>query len=191
MSSFFSRSQRALKADDPHRLLPGLLLAMLLMILWTAWFFKAQIALYEYTEAAQVEIDQTAGQVNRPSTILPWTNFKVVAHFPPSVAFGRIRPGQPARMRLHNYPWTQYGFITARVAKVANEIKDGYVRAEFTIHANSTPLIPLQDGLSGAIEVEVGHTTPISLILRAAGKLRSNPTDISSPSGGPGGTNGR
>jgi hypothetical protein len=191
MSSFFSRSQRALKADDPHRLLPGLLLAMLLMILWTAWFFKARIALYEYTEAAQVEIAQPAGQGNQPSAIRPWTNFKVVAHFLPSAAFGRIRPGQSARMRLNNYPWTQYGFITARVARVANEIKDGYVQAEFTIQANPNPLIPLQHGLSGAIEVEVGHTTPVSLILRAAGKLRSNPTDIYSPSGKPGGTNGR
>ncbi|MGA1874153.1 MAG: hypothetical protein ACMUIA_00935 [bacterium] len=191
MSSFFSRSQRALKADDPHRLLLGLLLATLLMILWTAWFFKARIALYEYTEIAQVEIDPPAVQGNRRSTILPWPNFKVVAHFLPSAAFGRIRPGQSARMRLHNYPWTQYGFITAKVARVANEIKDGYIQAEFTIHSNSPSLIPLQPGLSGDLEVEVGHTTPISLILRAAGKLLSTPTDISSPSGEPGGTNGR
>ena len=39
----------------------------------------------------------------------------------PVAVVGRIRPGQPARLRLEGFPWTQYGTVAATVAEHLNE----------------------------------------------------------------------
>lgn len=184
MASFFSRSLRALQTDGSHRSILGLLSAFVLMSFWAAWFFLAEVSLYEVTSAAWLEVDRVAHEGRQLGTILPPGRFKIVADFPPSAALGHIRPGQPARLRLDGLPWIQYGSISATVASVVGQAKDGHVRAELTIHAGLTSPIPLQQGLRGALEVEVGCTTPALLVLRAAGKLLTKPTEISGESRG-------
>ena len=71
---------------------------------------------------------------DRLGAIVPPGELRVIAHFLPSPALGRIRPDQPARMRLTGFPWIQYGTITATVVNVANEVRDGRVRVELTVH---------------------------------------------------------
>src|SRR5262249_47128971 len=58
----------------------------------------------------------------------PAGQVRIVAHFLPPAALGRIQPGQPARMRLDNFPWTQYGAIVATVTSVASEMRDKQIR---------------------------------------------------------------
>jgi len=114
----------------------------------------------------------------RLGTILTRGRLTITAEFSPSEAVGRIRPGQTARLRLDSFPWTQYGTIPARVARVASEIRDGRVRAELVPGPNLPSSIPLRHGLSGAVEVEVDRTTPAELLLRLAGKLLARPSTI-------------
>ena len=95
---------------------------------------------------------------------------RVVAYFLPSAAFGRVRPGQAAQLRLHGFPWTQYGSVEATVERVASEALSEGVRVEFSIDADGATRIPLQHGLPGSIEVEVERTSPAMLVLQAAGK---------------------
>lgn len=59
------------------------------------------------------------------------------------------------------------------MTEVANESSNGLVRVELSVDTASPSLIPLEHGLSGTAEVEVGQLSPAALVLRAAGKLLS------------------
>ncbi len=60
MATAFSRSVRSLEADGFRRSIVGLLLVILLLGAWTAWFFLARVARYEVTDQARLEVDQAA-----------------------------------------------------------------------------------------------------------------------------------
>jgi hypothetical protein len=100
---------------------------------------------------------------------------KIMTDFLPPAALGRIQPGQPARLRLDGFPWMQYGAVSATVASVASEVRDGWVRVELAVRPDAAPPIPLQHGLPGTVEVEVDHVSPATLVLRTAGPLFTVP----------------
>jgi Cation efflux system protein CusB domain 1 len=100
---------------------------------------------------------------------------KIMTDFLPPAALGRIQPGQPARLRLDGFPWTQYGAVSATVASVASEVRDGWVWVELAVRPDAAPPIPLQHGLPGTVEVEVDRVSPTTLILRTAGPLFTVP----------------
>jgi len=102
--------------------------------------------------------------------ILPPSALKVVAYFLPSVALGRLHHGQPARLRLAGFPWTQYGSLAATVTSVAHEVRDGQIRVELHLAPDAASQVPLQHGLPGTVEVEVERITPAALVLRVAGQ---------------------
>jgi membrane fusion protein (multidrug efflux system) len=108
----------------------------------------------------------------RLAAIVPESRLAMIAQFPPSAAMGRIRPGQPARLRLDGFPWAQYGTVTAIVSRVASEVRDGSVRVELAVD-RAPSAIPMQHGLPGAVEVEVERATPAALILRNASRVLS------------------
>jgi membrane fusion protein, adhesin transport system len=110
-------------------------------------------------------------------TILPsgGGELKIVAHFRPSEALGRVQPGQAAQVRLDGFPWMQYGSVAAEVTHVAGEIRDGLVRVDLAIAPGGASPIPLQHGLPGVVEIEVERLTPAVLALRAAGQLLTRP----------------
>jgi len=126
-------------------------------------------------EVANLRTGAFVSEGDRLGAVVPRGELQAIAYFPPPPALGRIRPGQPARMRLKGFPWTQYGSIAATVASVANEVRDGRVRVEFHIHLDPASPIPIQHGLPGAVEVEVDHVSPATLMLRVAGKLLAKP----------------
>ncbi len=126
-------------------------------------------------EVANLRIGAFVLEGDKLGAVVPQGELRAVAHFLPPPALGRIRPGQPARMRLDGFPWTQYGTIAATVASVANEIRDGRVRVELTVHPDPTSPIPFQHGLPGAVEVAVDRVSPATLLLRLAGKLLARP----------------
>jgi membrane fusion protein (multidrug efflux system) len=121
-------------------------------------------------EAAELRIGAVVQEGDTLAAIIPPGALKVVAHFLPPDALGRLRPGQPARLRLTGFPWTQYGSVTARVASVADEARDGRLRVEFSIVPDPASLIPLQHGLPGTVEVEVARVSPATLVLHTIGK---------------------
>lgn len=102
------------------------------------------------------------------AVILPGGGTHVIAEFAPADALGHIRPGQAATVRLQGFPWGQYGTVSARVSKIADEIHDGSVRVELSV-VSAPPRIPLQHGIPGSVEIAVERTTPAAMLLRAAG----------------------
>lgn len=104
------------------------------------------------------------------ASIVPAGQLVAAAQFPPSAAFGRIRPGQAARLRMDGFPWSEFGSVNATVSRVAQEIRDGNVRVELQIQHKSDFRGKLEHGMPGTVEVAVERVTPLSLILRTAGQ---------------------
>lgn len=109
------------------------------------------------------------------ATVVPDGDLRVVGTFAPSEALGRVRVGQPARLRLDGFPWTWFGTVPATVAAVADEVRDGGVRVELHPEPLAESPIRLQHGLPGAVEIAVEEVTPAELVLRAAGRLLAPP----------------
>lgn len=116
------------------------------------------------------------------ATVVPDDELKVVASFAPVEALGRVRPGQPAWLRLDGFPWTRFGAVRATVESVASESADGTVTVELAI-TEEPEAIPLQHGLPGQIEIEVETATPAELVLRAAGRTSKSASRTSASSG--------
>jgi membrane fusion protein (multidrug efflux system) len=120
-------------------------------------------------EAAEVRVGSVVRAAERLGTVVPPGEPRAVALFP-AAAVGRLRPGQPARLRLHGFPWTRYGTLAATVADAGNEARDGRVRVEFDLPSDPSSPIPREHGLPGSVEVEVERLSPAALALRAAGQ---------------------
>jgi membrane fusion protein (multidrug efflux system) len=121
-------------------------------------------------EAATLQIGAVVREGDVLGVVLPPGALRVVAAFPPPVALGRLHPGQPARLRLTGFPWTQYGSLAATVTTVAHERRDGQVRVELDLVLDMAFPIQLQHGMPGTVEVEVERVTPATLLLRSIGK---------------------
>ena len=126
-------------------------------------------------EVAELRVGSVVREGDRLAAVVPLGELQVVADFPPPSARGRIRPGQPARLWLEGFPWTQYGSLGATVCRVASEVRDGRVRVELDVDPDGASPIPLQHGLPGTVEVQVERVAPAPLVLRAAGKLLARP----------------
>jgi multidrug resistance efflux pump len=103
--------------------------------------------------------------------ILPPGKMQLIAEFAPAAALGKLHPGQRATVRLQGFPWTQYGTVSARVSRVAAEIRDGKVRVELALDSAAPSTVPLQHGLPGSVEVAVERVSPAALLLRSAGAV--------------------
>lgn len=114
-------------------------------------------------------------QGQKLATVVPHGDLMIVAEFAPASVLGRMRAGQPARLRLDGFPWAQYGSLEATVTRVAGEVRDGLVRVEFAPDPDASPRMTLQHGLPGSIEVGIEEVSPAQLVLRAAGKFDDAP----------------
>lgn len=104
------------------------------------------------------------------ASIVPPGALKIVAAFPPSVV-GRIRAGQPGRVRLDAFPFTEYGAVSVTVESIATEAQNGLIRVDLAVAPGAASGIPLEHGLPGVAIVEVERVSPATLLLRAAGQL--------------------
>jgi multidrug resistance efflux pump len=133
-------------------------------------------------EVATLRTGAVVAEGEKLGAIVPEGTLRAVAEFAPPAALGRVRPGQPARLRLNGFPWGQYGSIPARVTNVAGEVRQGTVRVELAVAEGQETPIPLQHGLPGSVEVEVERVTPATLVIRTAGQLLTAPrTAVDSP----------
>jgi len=109
-----------------------------------------------------------AGQ--KVATILPSGELKVVAQFMPAAVAGRIKPGQPARLLVDRFSWSQFGAVPLTVETVGADVQDGHIKVELLVNPAFRSNIPLQHGLRGTTEVLVERATPLGIALRVAGR---------------------
>jgi len=115
-----------------------------------------------------VKSGSVVAEGDRLATLICDGHLEVVASFSPN-AIGRLRPGQPGRLRLAGYPWQQYGALPVVVSHVASELRESQIRVELRLDAPASD-IPLQHALPGTVEIQVEKISPAALILRAAGR---------------------
>jgi membrane fusion protein (multidrug efflux system) len=106
----------------------------------------------------------------RLCTVIPSGGVRAVAFFDVATAVGRVKPEQPARIRLFGFPWTKFGVLRASVERVGSEPRDGLIRVELELAPNQQSRIPVEHGLQGSAEVEVERVAPVALVLDAAGR---------------------
>ncbi|MEY4547905.1 MAG: hypothetical protein RL685_4100 [Pseudomonadota bacterium] len=103
------------------------------------------------------------------ATIVPRSEVRVVAYFPPGPAVGRILPGQLAQLRLHGFSWMEFGMLYATVTHAASEPRDELIRVELQLAEADRLRIPVQHGLTGAIDVRIEGVSPWTLLERSVG----------------------
>lgn len=126
----------------------------------------------------------------RLATIVPRGELAIVAEFNPATALGRVRNAQRARLTLDGFPWTQYGTVTAQVARVGGEIRDGMLRVELVPTSGAPAGVMLQHGLTGVVEVGLEEVAPAILVLRVAGQMLKGGRTTSPPPATPTATSG-
>jgi membrane fusion protein (multidrug efflux system) len=126
-------------------------------------------------EAINLQVGAVVPEGARLASIVPAGRLLVVAHYPAQAAFGRIRPGQPATLRLSGFPWAEFGTVSANVTHVAQEVRDGKVRVELALSEGSSFRGTLAHGMPGTLEVAVERVSPLGLTLRAAGLWLTQP----------------
>jgi multidrug resistance efflux pump len=122
-------------------------------------------------QLAAVRVGSVVAEGEQLGMVVPGGVLKAIAEFPPASALGRIRQRQRARVVLSGFPSAQYGYLPARVARVASEPRDGTIRVELSLQPDRRSRLPLQHGLPGTVEVEVERVTPAVLVLRTVGKV--------------------
>lgn len=119
-------------------------------------------------EAVNLRVGTVVSQGDRLGSIVPAGRLLIVAQYPAPGAMGRIRAGQSATLRLAGFPWAEFGTVSATVAGVAQEVRDGRVRVELALTNHSSFRGTLEHGMPGTLEVAVEHVSPFGLILRTA-----------------------
>ena len=124
-------------------------------------------------DSAVLQIGAYVAVGDKLGSVVPQSELKIVADFPPAAVVGRIQPGQTGQMRLDGFPWAQFGSLPARVSHVGSEIRDNLVRVEFIPQPGPHSKIVLQHGLPGSIEVSIERLSPALLVLRKSGQWLS------------------
>lgn len=162
MATHFDRTMRALAADHGRPSAWLWAVAGLLALAWCAWFARAEVTLIEASTLAHVA-SQADGKLF------------VQAEFSPDTAFGRLQPGQPARLMLQAFPWIEHGSVVLRVAAVQPpRAGDGSVQVTLSLPTHNDTATnrrppPLQAGLAGRVEVEIARLSPMALLWRRLG----------------------
>lgn len=104
------------------------------------------------------------------AVVVPDAEPVVDARFRPERAVGRVQAGQAARVRIVGAAGGSLGARTAQVAQVGSEPgADGLVPVRLRFDTLSPDL---RHGLVAEVEVEVEATSPLELLVRAAGQAR-------------------
>lgn len=159
MSIAFSRSLRSLDQDNFRTSLAWLVIGLVLLAAWSAWFFLAKISLYETSRELEVRRDGT-----------------LLVSFPPE-ALGRIRPGQSASLRLSGTT----GQAARPLPAVVMDIPEGAGGRQTEVYVFSPE--PLPPGVTGEVRVEVERVSPAVQVMRAAGQMAQS-RGLSSGRGG-------
>ncbi len=128
-------------------------------------------------DVAELRPGRVLREGERVASVVPPGRLRTVAELTPAAAFGRVRAGQHARMRLDGFPWTEFGVVELRVARVAGEVRDGRVRVELAVLSMPRSVGSLEHGAPGVVEIEVERPSPLQLLLRAAGRRLGAPAD--------------
>lgn len=146
MSVPFERSTRSIQANNIQVVLVGLITMIILMFLWSIWFFFAPIEFYETSQRASLNAQG-----------------EIVAKFDQE-KLNRIQLGQTAIFQFERET-DKLESILAIVAEI------NATNGEILLfpQTNTTYLLELHDLKNSQIQVIVETATPAQLLMRATG----------------------
>lgn len=166
---------RSLQTDRGIPALIWLTVALVLFLLWIAWFFWAPITRYE------------------TGTIVGTTrDGRLVAEFP-SRAYEAIWQGQAAYIRPYASDNAQTAgsapaslqntavAIPAVVANILGPPNEHYFRVSLSIQPDAQTTVLFQQIIPSEVAVEVAQLSPAKLVARASGQLVDSPSLSLSP----------
>jgi hypothetical protein len=156
----FSRTHRALGSDAPRGWLALVAVASSFVVAVTVWSLCVTVPMVEVGERARIVASSI--EAAPPHA---WLD----AEFPPS-AGARLRPGQPARLRLASSPSLADRVIPGRIDEIGRAPRleaDAPVALRVKFLPTTVPG-PLEIGAGGTLEVEVDRQHPADLVLRWA-----------------------
>lgn len=159
----FARSTRALHTDHQRPALIVLGFALLLLVLWTAWFLWAPISLYE--------TGQIVGATRRGT---------LVAAFSPEAA-ARIQPGQSALLRPQGELAKQTKAIPAMVMEIRSKAVENQIQVVLYPLSDQQMNNSLVADPKGQAVVEVEQVSPAKLVWRASGQWVDTPAVVVNP----------
>ncbi len=163
MATPFVRSTRSLQASNFQRSLITLIIVVGLLGLWGAWFFFAQVTLYEISEPIQLSYSELID-----------VDFS-------SQAQGRLQRGQMAFLKLDGHIGSEVGPIPARVLEVDNHPERRQIQTKLLVLWALAPSVPPQENLTGKVEVEVEQISPAALVLRSVSDTLASPSVTFTP----------
>ena len=152
MATPFSRSTRSLRADSFRPTLIALIVFIVLISVWLAWFFVARITIYE---TGQIVGLTREGAVEADFSL---------------EASNRITQGQRAVIRPQGRMVDEVDVIPAIVSSVTTLSRGDQVRVSLYPLLDGQAPITFPDGLNGNIEIEVARVSPASLIMHVAAR---------------------
>jgi hypothetical protein len=153
VTNSFSRTTRSLSSDGHSTALIGLVVVLLLLVIWGAWFFAAGVPIRQSSESAQVTGPQ-----------------RVAASFPSDSSAGIVR-GQLVDFHPAGIIGAQNGPIPGIVSRVSEDPSGELTLVEIALRLESSLPAPLQEGLKGRVDIELERVSPATLIMRSAGMV--------------------
>jgi membrane fusion protein (multidrug efflux system) len=153
VANSFSRTTRSLSADGHSTTLIGLLVVLLLLVIWGAWFFAAGVPIRHTSASAEVTSPQ-----------------RVTAVFPSDSSVG-INRGQAVNFHPAGNIGAQIGAIPGIVSRVSDDPSGDLTFVEIALRFEQALPAPLQEGLKGQVDIELERVSPATLILRSAGMV--------------------
>lgn len=108
------------------------------------------------------------------ATLFPQGDLRVIAYFKPADAQGYVLVGQRAQVKVDNFPWLQYGTLTATVIQVDRAVRNDSIRVVLALDSSSTVALPLEHGMTTSVNVFTARLTPWQLLLHSLGRQSSN-----------------
>lgn len=108
---------------------------------------------------ARISVGQTLQPGEWLMTLVPSREYEFHATFSAREAAGRLKAEQPARIRFYALPWTEFGTLEASVLRVGSEERNGTVRVDFAVNADSLLGAQLDHGLKGEAVVQIDEAT--------------------------------
>ncbi|MBC2669666.1 HlyD family secretion protein [Novosphingobium piscinae] len=121
-------------------------------------------------DVSALRLGDVLGAGTRLATIVPGGALRIVAEFNAARGLGRLTEGQPARLRLTGFAWTEFGDFPARVERVGAEPNGDLLRVELRLPPAGLGELPLRHGMEGQVDVLVETVSPAALVLRTLGQ---------------------
>ncbi|MEM9490404.1 MAG: HlyD family efflux transporter periplasmic adaptor subunit, partial [Myxococcota bacterium] len=129
----------------------------------------------------EVRVGAVMEEGERAVTLIAAGDMRLVSEFAPADVFGRMHPGQSARVEFDGFPGVEYGRPSATVVRVAGDVRGGLARVELQLDEQVSDRIPRQHGQPATVTIAVDRATPLQLLLRIIGRTataRQLPTSV-------------